>query len=85
VGHAVATIEHLGYVSGLWDTYIRTDSNIISRPQEDRWRRPAAVGLSNVDAIFYMGHREVPLDDSQKADCCSSSATATASSAPMWR
>src|SRR5690348_10651892 len=27
--HALALIERLGYESGLWDTYIRTDSNII--------------------------------------------------------
>src|ERR1700693_1398090 len=30
VSHALATIERLGYESGLWDTYIRTDSNIAS-------------------------------------------------------
>jgi len=30
VGHALATIERIGYESGLYDTYIRTDSNIIS-------------------------------------------------------
>src|SRR5690349_20984645 len=31
VGHALATIERLGYDSGMWDTFIRTDSNIISK------------------------------------------------------
>jgi len=31
VGHALAIIERLGYESGLWDTFIRTDSNIISK------------------------------------------------------
>src|SRR3981081_665436 len=30
VSHALAVIERLGYESGLWDTYIRTDSNIVS-------------------------------------------------------
>src|SRR4051794_3120266 len=30
VSHALALIERLGYESGLWDTYIRTDSNIAS-------------------------------------------------------
>ena len=29
------SIERLGYESGMWDTYIRTDSNIISNTQED--------------------------------------------------
>ena len=31
VSHALAVIERLGYESGLYDTYIRTDSNIISK------------------------------------------------------
>src|ERR1700680_3896860 len=29
VSHAMAVIERLGYESGAYDTYIRTDSNII--------------------------------------------------------
>src|SRR4249919_1745352 len=31
VGHALAIIERLGYDSGMWDTFIRTDSNIIAK------------------------------------------------------
>ena len=31
VSHALAVIERLGYESGAYDTYIRTDSNIISK------------------------------------------------------
>src|SRR4051812_7682161 len=31
VGHALSTIERLGYESGMWDTYIRTDSDIVSK------------------------------------------------------
>lgn len=70
VGHALAVIERLGYDSGMWDTFIRTDSNIISAAPKKSDGSPASGGpnLSNVDAIFFMGHREVPLDDSQKAD-----------------
>ena len=68
VGHALATIERLGYETGLWDTYIRTDSNIISKTPKKTDGSPASGGpnLSNVDAIFYMGHRDVPLDAAQK-------------------
>jgi type 1 glutamine amidotransferase len=68
VGHALATIERLGYESGMWDTYIRTDSNIISKTPKKTDGTPASGGpsLNNVDAIFYMGHREVPLDAGQK-------------------
>jgi type 1 glutamine amidotransferase len=70
VSHALALIERLGYESGFWDTYIRTDSDIISYQPHMTTGQPASGGpnLSNVDAIFFMGHREVPLDDKQKAD-----------------
>jgi uncharacterized protein len=69
-GHALATIERIGYESGLYDTYIRTDSNIISYHPIMTTGQPASGGpsLSNVDAIFFMGHREVPIDDEQKRD-----------------
>jgi len=70
VSHALATIERLGYESGLWDTYIRTDSNIASYHPLMTTGQPASGGpsFSSADAIFFMGHREVPLDDQQKAD-----------------
>ena len=70
VSHALATIERLGYESGLWDTYIRTDSNIASYHPLMTTGQPASGGPSfnNVDAIFFMGHRDVAIDDQQKAD-----------------
>ena len=70
VSHALALIERLGYESGLWDTYIRTDSNIASYHPQMTTGQPASGGpsFSNADAIFFMGHREVPIDDRQKAD-----------------
>ncbi|HUA63923.1 MAG TPA: ThuA domain-containing protein [Verrucomicrobiae bacterium] len=70
VSHALAMIERLGYESGLWDTYIRTDSNIASYHPKMTTGQPASGGPSfaNVDAIFFMGHREVPIDDAQKAE-----------------
>lgn len=70
VGHALATIEHLGYQSGLWDTQIRTDSNIISKTPKKTDGTPASGGpsLANVDAIFFEGHREVQLDAAQKEE-----------------
>src|SRR3954466_5214631 len=69
VSHALAVIERLGYESGAYDTYIRTDSNIISKTPLKTTGEPASGGpnLNNVDAIFFMGHRDVPLDDKQKA------------------
>ena len=70
VGHALAVIERLGYDSGMWDTFIRTDSNIISKSPKKTDGSAASGGpsLSNVDAIFFMGHREVPLDAAQKEE-----------------
>lgn len=68
--HALAVIERLGYDSGLWDTYIRTDSHIIYDQALKTDGTPASGGpsLSNVDGIFFLGHRDVPLDDRQKAE-----------------
>ena len=73
VSHALAVIERLGYDSGAYDTYIRTDSHIVSKAPLKTTGDPASGGpnLNNVDAIFFMGHREVPLDDKQKADLLS--------------
>src|SRR5437016_14133273 len=66
VSHALATIERLGYESGLWDTYIRTDSNIASYHPQMTTGQPPSGGPSfnNIDAIVFMGHREVTIDDS---------------------
>src|SRR6516225_7774892 len=73
VSHALAVIERLGYESGVYDTYIRTDSNIISRHPLMTDGKPASGGpsLTNVDAIFFLGHRDVQLDAQQKADLLS--------------
>jgi uncharacterized protein len=73
VSHALATIERLGYESGAYDTYIRTDSNIISRHPLMTTGQPASGGpsLASVDAIFFLGHREVDLTPEQRADLLS--------------
>jgi hypothetical protein len=70
IGHAMAVIEELGYKSGLYETYIRTDSNIISRHPKMTTGEPASGGpsLCTVDAIFFLGHREIDLDAQGKAD-----------------
>lgn len=73
VSHAMAVIERLGYESGAYDTYIRTDSAIISKHPTMTTGQPASGGpnLNNVDAIFFLGHREIAIDDQQKADLVS--------------
>ena len=68
--HALSVIERLGYESGLYDTFIRTDSNIIAKAPK-RTNGEAASGgpnLAMADAIFYMGHRDVPIDEDQKKE-----------------
>ena len=71
VSHALATIERLGYESGLWDTYIRTDSNIASYHPLQTNGQPASGGPSfaMADAIFFMGHREIPSPTSRGPSC----------------
>ena len=73
VSHALAIIERLGYESGQWDTFIRTDSNIVSKAPKKTDGSNASGGpnLSNVDAIFFMGHREVPLEPAQREELLS--------------
>jgi type 1 glutamine amidotransferase len=63
-------IERLGYESGVYDTYIRTDSNIIANKPLMTTGQSASGGpsLASVDAIFFMGHRDVPLDPQQRTE-----------------
>ena len=70
VSHALAVIERLCYESGAYDTYIRTDSNIVANEPKMTTGAPASGGpsLANVDAIFFLGHRDVPLDAQQKTE-----------------
>ncbi len=68
--HALAIVERLGYESGLWDTYIRTDSNIVANTAFKTDGTPASGGpsLSNVDGIFFLGHREIDINAKQKEE-----------------
>jgi type 1 glutamine amidotransferase len=52
----------------MWDTYIRTDSNIVANAAFKTDGTPASGGpsLSNVDGIFFLGHREVDINAKQK-------------------
>jgi hypothetical protein len=76
ISHALAIIERLGDRSGLWDTTIRTDSQpITKRPITFKTGTGIATGeqflartLTDYDAIFFFGVREIELDPSQRAD-----------------
>ncbi len=76
VSHALATIERLGYESGAYITYIRTDSQLITKgPIERHDPRTSdlnakinAKNLDYFDAIFFMGTGESDLTEQQKKD-----------------
>jgi uncharacterized protein len=76
ISHALATIERLGHESGLYDTYIRTDSQLITkRPITFKTGTGIATGeqflvrnLDYFDAIFFFGVREIEITSAQKAD-----------------
>ena len=79
ISHAVATIERLGRESGEYDTFIRTDSQLITKHPITF---PAGTGIAtgeefNVrnldyfDAIFFFGVREIDLSAQQRADLLS--------------
>ena len=75
ISHAVAVIERLGRESGAYDTFIRTDSQLITKQPITF---PAGTGIAtgeqfNVrnldyfDAIFFFGVRESDLTPEQRA------------------
>ena len=79
VSHALGTIDRLGYESGIYVTYIRTDSQLLTKGKVERHdpRTPDlganinAKNLNYFDAIFFMGTGENDLSDQQKKDLLS--------------
>ena len=74
VSHAISAIERLGYESGEYDTFIRTDSQLITKqPVLGHDGKPLlyAKNLNDFDAIFFFGVREIDLTAQQKADLLS--------------
>jgi len=70
ISHAISLMEQLGYASGLYDTYIHTDSQPITLHGMVGSYGQGVMGrdLNNYDAIFCLGVREVYLTDEQRAD-----------------
>jgi uncharacterized protein len=79
ISHAVATVERLGRESRAYDTFIRTDSQLITkRPITFPSGTGIATGesfnvrnLDYFDAIFFFGVREIDLLPAQRADLLS--------------
>jgi type 1 glutamine amidotransferase len=63
VSHAMATIEKLGQQSGLWDTYLRTDSELLTKQKLGG----NAKNLNYFDAVMFYTTGELDLNDEQKA------------------
>jgi uncharacterized protein len=64
ITHALATIERLGRESGLWDTYIRTDTEPLTKKKLEY----NAKNLNDFDAVVFYTGGTLEMDDQQKAD-----------------
>jgi type 1 glutamine amidotransferase len=71
--HGAAIVERLGYESGLYDTFIRSDSQSAIRPvmHGNDSQRAEGYDLDQFDAIFFLGSRESDLTPQQRADLIS--------------
>lgn len=61
--HGLATLWKLGQESGLWDTYIRTDTQLLTRKR----LQGNAKNIEYFDAVAFYTTGELDLDDEQKA------------------
>jgi hypothetical protein len=64
VSHALATIERLGQQSGIYDTYIRTDSELLTKQK----LTANAKNLDYFDAVLFYTTGELHMSPQQKAD-----------------
>jgi type 1 glutamine amidotransferase len=76
VSHALSTIERLGRTSGIYDTYIRTDIQLLTKHPIEFAEKSAVADahyltLNDFDAIFFYGIGELELTPQQKADVLS--------------
>ena len=67
MSYGLASIWRYGRDSGLWDTYIRTDTQLITKKQLPN----NAKNLDYFDAVVFYTTGEPDLDDQQKADLLS--------------
>src|SRR5207249_11930626 len=64
VSHALATIERLGRESGIYKTYIRTDTQLITKHPIEFAEKSKVTGdhylnLNDFDAVFFYGIGEL--------------------------
>src|SRR5260370_2855145 len=63
VSNGLATIWKLGHDSGLWDTFIKTDTELLTKKKLEK----NAKNIDYFDAIFLYTTGELPMTDEQKA------------------
>ncbi len=63
ISHALATYEKLGKETGLWDTYIRTDTQLLTKKKLGG----NAKNIDYFDAVFFYTTGELDMDEEQKA------------------
>jgi type 1 glutamine amidotransferase len=64
VSHAMATVERLGKESGLWDTTLRTDTEVLTKKKLEY----NAKNLNDFDAVLFYTGGDLEMDAQQKAD-----------------
>ncbi len=64
VSDGLATLYRLGKETGLWETYIRTDAQLITKKKLDA----NGKNLDYFDAVFFYTTGELSMDNEQKAD-----------------
>lgn len=62
--HGLATLWKIGQESGLWDTYIRTDTQLLTKKK----LAGNAKNLDYFDAVVFYTTGELDMDEEQKAD-----------------
>jgi uncharacterized protein len=67
VSHAMATIERLGEETGLWDTIIRTDTEVLTKKKLEY----NAKNLNDFDAVLFYTGGSLEMDAQQRADLIS--------------
>jgi uncharacterized protein len=68
VSHALATIERLGRESGAYDTYIRTDTELLTKQKLEAGN---AKNLNYFDAVLFYTTGELDMNEQQKKDLLS--------------
>src|SRR5258708_6510383 len=63
VSHAIATIERLGWETGLWTTTIRTDTEVLTKKKLEY----NAKNLNDFDAALFYTGGELEMNPEQKA------------------